>query len=107
MEFASVLSVGTMRLRKSGLELRLKVARKKQRISIAERIRFWRSAKGKKRPTARGWNWLGILKVSVVVCFLAASGAFLRYAEAYMKSTTPVEEGSLILVGVPEWVDWD
>ncbi len=107
MGLASAPGIGTMRLRKSGLELRLKVAKKTQRMSIGERIRSWRSVKGKKRPTARSWNWLGIVKVAVVVCFLAASGAFLRYAEAYMKLTTPAEEGSLILVGVPEWVDWD
>ena len=107
MELALVLSVGAVRLGKGGLELRLKVAKKTQRMSIGERFRPWRSGKGKKRAATRSWNWLGALKVAVVICFLAGSGVFLRYAEGYMKSTAPAEEGSLILVGVPEWVDWD
>ncbi len=83
------------------------MARRTQRITIGQRIRSWRSAKGKRRATARSWSWVGILKVTAMLCFLAASGAFLRYAEAYMKSTTPAQEGSLVLVGVPEWVNWD
>jgi hypothetical protein len=42
-----------------------------------------------------------------VIGFLAASGAFLRYAEAYVKTISPAEEGSLVLVGVPDWVKYD
>ena len=66
---------------------------------------MWRSGRSKK--PARSWNWVGALRVVAVVCFLAASGAFLRYAEAYVKSVNPPEQGSLILVGVPGWVNWD
>jgi hypothetical protein len=75
-------------------------------MSLGQRLRAWRSGTGKKRAT-RGWNWVGILKVIVIVCLLAASGAFLRYAEGYMKSTGSAQDGSLILVGVPDWVNWD
>jgi hypothetical protein len=50
---------------------------------------------------------MAILKVVAVIGFLAASGAFLRYAEAYVKSISPAGEGSLELVAVPEWVKYD
>ena len=48
-----------------------------------------------------------IVKVVAVIGFLAASGAFLRYAEAYVKTVTPAQEGTLVLVEVPEWVKYD
>ncbi len=83
----------------------LPVAGKKDKINIRERIRVWRS--GRSRKPARSWNWVAAFKVLAVTCFLAASGAFLRYAEAYVKSVHPPEEGSLILVGVPGWANWD
>lgn len=38
---------------------------------------------------------------------LVTAGAFLRYAEGYVSSVKPTEEGSLVLVGVPAWVNWD
>jgi len=85
--------------------VRLKVARKTEKVSIKERIRSWRSVRGK-RP-ARHWSWVGVLKIAAVVCFLVASGAFLRYAEGYVKTVNPAAEGSLILVGVPNWANWD
>lgn len=85
--------------------MRLKVARKTEKVGIKERIRSWRSARSK-RP-ARHWNWMGVLKVAAVVCFLAASGAFLRYAEGYVKAVSPAAEGALKLVRVPNWVNWD
>jgi hypothetical protein len=50
---------------------------------------------------------VAILKVIAVLGFFAASGAFLRYAEAYVKSMSPTAEGSLVLVGVPKWVNYD
>jgi hypothetical protein len=82
------------------------VARKTQKISLGERIRSWRNARAK-RSTLRDWNWAAIMKVVGVIAFLAASGAFLRYAEAYVKTISPAREGSLMLVGVPGWVKGD
>ena len=82
------------------------MARKTQKISWRERIRSWRNARAKRR-TLRDWNWAAILKVVAVLVFLAASGAFLRYAEAYVKTISPAAEGPLVLVGVPEWVKGD
>lgn len=86
------------------------MARKKQKISLKERISSWRSSRGtrnKRLSAIRNWNWVAILKVAAVLCFLAASGAFLRYAEAYVQSTSPASEGGLVLVGVPDWANWD
>ncbi len=82
------------------------MARKMQKISLQERIRSWWKGRAK-RPTLRDWNWAVILKVVAVLVFLAASGAFLRYAEAYVKTISPAAEGPLVLVGVPEWVKGD
>jgi hypothetical protein len=50
---------------------------------------------------------MAILKVTAVLAFLALSGAFLRYAEAYVKTISPAEEGSLVLVAVPGWADYN
>jgi len=86
------------------------VARKAQRTSLKERIDSWRKnrrAREKRFAAIRDWNWVAIVKVAAVLCFLVGSGAFLRYAEGYVKSATPVEEGGLILIGVPEWANWD
>jgi hypothetical protein len=69
-----------------------------------ERFCSWRKSRAK-RSTLRDWNWVAILKVVAVIGFLAASGAFLRYAEAYVKAINPAVEGSLVLVGVPHWAD--
>lgn len=84
------------------------MARKKQKVSIRERIFSWRGTKKRRRPRRlRKWNWVAIVKVAAVVCLLAATGAFLRFAEGYVQSTKPAEEGSLVLVDVPSWVNWD
>ncbi|MCU0917616.1 MAG: hypothetical protein MUC88_24095 [Planctomycetes bacterium] len=80
------------------------MARKTQRISFGERLRSWRNSRAK-RPTLRDWNWIAIFKVIAVIGFLAASGAFLRYAEAYVLTIHPAEEGALTLLGVPGWAD--
>ena len=82
------------------------MARRTQKIGLVERIRSWRSSRTK-RSKVRDWNWVAIVKVVAVIGFLAASGAFLRYAEAYVKTISPAEEGSLVLVEVPEWVKYD
>jgi hypothetical protein len=83
------------------------VADKRQKIKIKERILSWRSGRSKRRSAARGWNWLGLLKVAAVIGLLVGAGAFLRYAEGYVRSANAGEEGSLILVDVPGWVNWD
>jgi hypothetical protein len=85
--------------------VRLKVGNKTDKIAIKERIRQWRGRRSKR--TARHWDWVGILKVVAVLCFLAASGAFLRYAEAYVHTVKPTAKGALVLVGVPRWADRD
>jgi hypothetical protein len=86
------------------------VARKAQRFSLKERIGSWKSnrrAREKRLAAIRNWNWVAIVKVVAVIGFLAASGAFLRYAEGYVKAVAPIEEGHLKLVGVPDWAKSD
>lgn len=97
-------------VRRRILTLRLKVAKKTQKIGLKERIRSWKSkrqTRNKRLSAIRNWNWVAIIKVAAVLCFLAASGGFLRYAEGYVRSVNPVEEGGLVLVGVPEWANWE
>jgi hypothetical protein len=84
--------------------LGLHVARRTQKIGLVERIRSWRNSRAK-RPSIGDWNWVLILKVAAVLAFLAGSGAFLRYAEAYVRTISPADEGGLKLIGVPEWAD--
>lgn len=84
------------------------MAKKKQKFSFRERISSWRSGrKGGRRSPAHSWNWILTLKVVAVILFLAASCAFLRYAEGYVIAGSPTPEGSLILVGVPDWAHYD
>jgi hypothetical protein len=85
--------------------LRLDVASKTDKVSVRERIRSWRSSRSKRSAAVRRWNWVGILKVVAVLGFLAASGAFLRYAEAYVKAVQPEPQGVLVLKEVPKWAD--
>lgn len=47
------------------------------------------------------------VKVTAVMCLMVAGGAFLRYAEGYVGSTTPVGEAALELLDVPAWVNYD
>ncbi len=79
---------------------------RKQKVGIKERFLSWRNAKRKSR-TSRQWNWAAMLKVAAVVCLLAAAGFFLRYAEGIVRAAYVGTEGSLILVDVPGWVNWD
>jgi len=86
------------------------VARKAQRYSLKERISSWKSnrrARDKRLNAIRNWPWVSIFKVVAVICFLAASGAFLRYAEGYVETVAPVQEGGLKLVDVPDWAKSD
>lgn len=79
---------------------RKKAKSKTKRISF----RLGDSLGKKKQKTALHRPSLtGILKVLVVVCALAATGAALYFAEKYVKSTTPVETGPLVLKNAPEW----
>jgi hypothetical protein len=48
-----------------------------------------------------------MVKVAAVIGFLTTSGAFLRYAEAYVKTITPAQEGTLVLVSPPPWAKYD
>jgi hypothetical protein len=89
---------------KNSVLLGQQVGRKTQKISFVQRIRAWRTSRAK-RSTVRDWDWVAILKVVAVIGFLAASGAFLRYAEAYVKTISPAGEGELQLVAPPNWAD--
>ncbi|MCX5647161.1 MAG: hypothetical protein NTZ17_21135 [Phycisphaerae bacterium] len=82
------------------------MARRTQKVGFVERIRSWKSSRAK-RSGVRDWNWVLIVKVAAVIGFLAASGAFLRYAEAYVKTITPTPEGTLVLVSPPQWAKYD
>jgi hypothetical protein len=55
----------------------------------------------------RRWNWVAIVKVAAIIGLLIGAGAFLRYAEGFVRSAHAGEEGSLVLVDVPTWVNWD
>jgi len=79
------------------------VGDKKQKVSIVERFLSWRNARSK----GRGWDWATMLKVAAVVCLLVAAGFLLRYAEGIVRAGYVGTEGSLILVDVPNWVNWD
>ncbi len=83
------------------------MARKKQKISVKERMSSWWGTRTKRQAEARKQTALTAFKVVAVMCFLAAASTFLRYAEGYVRQTTPVEEGSLVLLDVPSWVNWD
>ena len=80
------------------------MARRTTKISLKERISSWKSnrrAREKRLAAIRNWNWVAIVKVAAVICFLAASGAFLRYAEAYVKTVDSGSRRALVLVEVP------
>ena len=83
------------------------MARRKQKASIKERIAAWWPARTKKQAQIRKQKAMTVFKVAAVMCFLAGTGAFLRYAEGYVAQVKPVEEGELVLLNVPGWVNWD
>ncbi len=83
------------------------MARKKQTKSIKERITsLWRT-KTKKEAAARKQTLITAFKVAAVLLLLVSGGAFLRYAEGYVRVANPVEEGALVLRNVPQWANWD
>jgi len=83
------------------------VARKKQQKSIRERIASVWGTKTKKEAAARKQTLVTAVKVAAVMCLLVASGAFLRYAEGYVRTVKPTEEGALVLRDVPQWANYD
>jgi len=83
------------------------VAKRKRTKNKTRRIAFKHrpSPKRKKQKlTRRIPSLLGILKVLVVVCICVAAGASLYFMKKYIRSTTPVQTGPLVLQDVPEWV---
>ena len=83
------------------------MARKKQKTSIKERITsLWRT-RTKKEAAARKQTLITAVKVAAVLCLLVSGGVFLRYAEGYVQAAHPVEDGTLVLRGVPKWANWD
>jgi hypothetical protein len=83
------------------------VARKTRKISFRERISSWWGTRTKREAQARKQTLTTAVKVAAVMFVLVTAGAFLRYAEGYVSSAKPTEEGRLVLVGVPGWVNWD
>jgi len=83
------------------------VARKKAKISIRKRVSsLWRT-KTKKQAAARKQTLTAAVKVAMVMCLFVAGGAFLRYAEGYVRVVKPTEEGALVLRNVPQWANYD
>lgn len=79
---------------------------RKKKASLRERALFWRSPKGRRRA-GRTVNGVGLVKIAAVVCLLAGTGAFLRFAEGYVLSADGAVEGPVTLVDVPGWVNRD
>lgn len=83
------------------------MAKKKQKLSIKERVSSWWSTKTRRQAEVRKQKAFTAFKVVMVMCFLAGASAFLRYAEGYVRQTRPAGEGSLVLLDVPGWANWD
>lgn len=83
------------------------MARKRRKVSIIERITsLWRT-KTKKQAAARRQTLITAVKVAAVMILLVAGGATLRYAEGYVRTARPAEDGGLVLCDVPQWANWD
>lgn len=78
----------------------------RRRVSLKERLFSGRQSRSRRR-SIRALNWVGLVKVVAVIGLLVATGAFLRFAEGYVLSSEQDADGSLILVDVPGWVNWD
>jgi hypothetical protein len=83
------------------------VSKKSKKVSVRGRIAAWRQGRSKGADGARRSALIAAVKIALVVGLLAGAGAGLRYAEIYVKSTQPVVEGSVELLDVPSWVNWD
>jgi hypothetical protein len=57
------------------------VGDKKQRVSIKERF-LSRATRSKSRTAGRKWNWVGMLKVAVIIGLLAAESDPVRAGES-------------------------
>ena len=83
------------------------MARRKANMSIRERITSLWKTKTKKQAAARKQTAITAVKVAAVMCLFVAGGAFLRYAEGYVETVKPPEEGDLVLRSVPQWANYD
>ena len=83
------------------------MARRKANMSIRERITSLWKTKTKKQAAARKQTVVTAVKIAAVMGLFVAGGAFLRYAEGYVKTVTPTEEGDLVLRCVPQWANYD
>lgn len=83
------------------------MSRKSPRISIREKIATWWQGRNKGTAAARKHTLFTTVKVTLVMGLLVGAGASLRYAEVYVKATHPTVEGTLTLLEVPSWVNWD
>ncbi len=83
------------------------MARRKKKVSFVERITSVWKTKTKKEAAARKQTLVTAVKVAAVMCLLVAGGAFLRYAEGYVRTAKPTEEGALVLRHVPQWANYD
>lgn len=83
------------------------MARRKKKVSFRERIASVWKTKTKKEAAARKQTLVTAMKVAAVICLLVAGGAFLRYAEGYVRTAKPTEEGALVLRSVPQWANYD
>ena len=83
------------------------MARRKKKVSFRDRIASVWKTKTKKEAAARKQTLVTSVKVAAVMCLVVAGGAFLRYAEGYVRTAKPTEEGALVLRDVPPWANYD
>ena len=83
------------------------MARRKKKVSLIERITSLWKTRTKKEAQARKQTLITAMKAAAVMCLLVACGAFLRYAEGYVRTAQPSPEGTLVLRDVPKWANYD
>ncbi|UCD52659.1 MAG: hypothetical protein JSW27_08485 [Phycisphaerales bacterium] len=83
------------------------MARRKKKVSLIERITSLWKTRTKKEAQARKQTLITAVKAAAVMCLLVAGGAFLRYAEGYVRTVQPSPEGTLVLRDVPKWANYD
>ena len=85
------------------------MARRKKIKSKTKRTSFKlsRPKEKKNRKTTHKLSLTSVLKISAIVCVIAAAGIGLVFLDKYVKKAVPVSEriGSLELVDVPAWVN--
>jgi hypothetical protein len=75
-------------------------------IGIRKRIAAWWQGRNRV-AAARRQTLLVMVKIGLVAGLLVGAVASLRYAEVYVKATTPPTDAALTLLDVPSWVNWD